>query len=110
MEVPEFTLVEYGAGTGLLCRDMLDYLHPHIQPGYKLNYFMIERSLSMREKQKTIVPSSVQWVEEIQDMETFTGCVISNEVVDNFPVHLLPRLLSRQRSPAERVSHVSVTA
>jgi SAM-dependent MidA family methyltransferase len=87
LDVSEFTLVEYGAGTGLLCRDIHDYLQPHIQPGYKLNYIIIEKSLAMREKQKTIVPSSVQWVEGIQDMEAFTGCVLSNEVIDNFPVH-----------------------
>jgi SAM-dependent MidA family methyltransferase len=83
----EFTIVEYGAGTGRLCRDILHRLGRNEQLYEKLHYCIIERSAAMREKEKAIANEKITWCQSIRDLPAFTGCVLSNEVVDNFPVH-----------------------
>ena len=47
-----FTIIEYGAGTGLLCHDILEYLKNNTKLYDELNYCIIEKSAVMREKQK----------------------------------------------------------
>lgn len=87
LDVREFTIVEYGAGTGILCRDLVNYIESNIHPNKYLNYIIIEKSPSLRATQATIVPPGVKWVDAINEMKPFVGCVLSNEVIDNFPVH-----------------------
>ena len=82
-----FTVVEYGAGTGLLCRDILSRLKLNADLYEKLNYFIIERSGAMRERERQLIPNKVQWKESIGDIGPVVGCVFSNELVDNFSVH-----------------------
>jgi len=55
LDVTEFTIVEYGAGTGILCKDILDYIKTNIQSYKHLNYFIIEKSPSLRKTQSAIV-------------------------------------------------------
>jgi SAM-dependent MidA family methyltransferase len=82
-----FTIVEYGAGTGSLCYSILDYLKNN-QPLYdKLHYCIIEKSPVMREKEKTHLPEKVSWYDSIHDISPISGCILSNELVDNFSVH-----------------------
>src|SRR5215212_8797130 len=50
----EFTVVEYGAGTGRLCNDILNALKNNQELYDNLHYCIIERSDAMREKQKAI--------------------------------------------------------
>src|ERR1700743_3856387 len=45
-----FTVVEYGAGTGLLCRDILPRLSANPRLYDHLQYYIIEKSDAMREK------------------------------------------------------------
>src|SRR3970040_1230612 len=52
LEKKPFTIVEYGAGTGLLCHDILDYLKNNNFLYDNLNYCIIEKSSNMREIQK----------------------------------------------------------
>jgi SAM-dependent MidA family methyltransferase len=82
-----FTIVEYGAGTGLLCHDILCRLKQN-RPFYdKLSYFIIEKSESMRVKERDLLPEKVCWKDSIRDIPVITGCIFSNELVDNFSVH-----------------------
>lgn len=82
-----FTIVEYGAGTGVLCHDILDYLS-HNQEFYdQLNYCIIEKSPSMREKEQQHLHEKVNWYSSIHDIPKITGCILSNELLDNFSVH-----------------------
>jgi SAM-dependent MidA family methyltransferase len=82
-----FTIVEYGAGTGSLCHDILDYLKSN-KPLYdQLNYCIIEKSPAMREKQKRHLHEKVSWHKSIQEISEITGCILSNELLDNFSVH-----------------------
>lgn len=82
-----FTIVEYGAGTGALCNDILHYLQNN-QPLYdELNYCIIEKSEAMQKWQKQNLYSKVSWHASIEELAPVTGCILSNEVLDNFPVH-----------------------
>lgn len=87
LNVPGFTIVEYGAGTGMLCKDILDYIKTNIPADRYLSYFIIEKNHSLRETQSMTLPSEVRWVDSINDLNPFEGCILSNELVDNFPVH-----------------------
>jgi SAM-dependent MidA family methyltransferase len=82
-----FTIVEYGAGTGLLCRDILCRLGENAELYEKLNYFIIEKSGVMRERERRLLGDKVEWRGAIDEIGEVTGCIFSNELVDNFAVH-----------------------
>ena len=90
-----FTLVEMGAGQGLVAADVLSGLRSHFPTCFaSLEYTIVEKSASLRaEQQKRLsqwqgegVDLSWQAFEEILK-ESVVGCVFSNELVDAFPVH-----------------------
>jgi SAM-dependent MidA family methyltransferase len=86
-----FHLIEYGAGTGSLCRQVLEAA-PHLGSGFDqaLIYTIIERSAFLRALQQAALldlVARVSWVRP-EDGDTFAcGCVVANEVVDAIPVH-----------------------
>ena len=82
-----FTVVEYGAGTGLLCRDILHRLSANRRLYDSLQYYIIEKSEPMREKERRLLPDKVQWINSVNDIPPVTGCILSNELLDNFSVH-----------------------
>lgn len=82
-----FTVVEYGAGSGLLCRDILSGLRENGELYKNLNYFIIEKSAAMRERERFLLPEKVEWKDSIGEIGAVTGCIFSNELVDNFAVH-----------------------
>ena len=87
---PTFSIVEYGAGNGTLCRDILQYLKSNSSLYKHLRYYIIEKSPSMIEREKNVLTSfagKVQWISYIKEIAGFTGCVLSNELVDNFSTH-----------------------
>jgi SAM-dependent MidA family methyltransferase len=85
---PDFTIVEYGAGTGALSRDILTHFKKNNPALYnKLHYCIIEKSEAMRQGEKKMLGEKVTWHDNIKEIGPFTGCVISNELVDNFSVH-----------------------
>jgi SAM-dependent MidA family methyltransferase len=82
-----FTIVEFGAGDGTLCHDILDYFRNYTDLYERLNYVIIEKSPFMREKEKIHLPEKVCWHDRLETVGAFIGCVLSNELVDNFAVH-----------------------
>jgi SAM-dependent MidA family methyltransferase len=91
-----FEIVEMGGGRGFLCGDILDWAKkkaPHFFN--RLKYILLETSPhAIREQKERLHPyeeeGKIDWV----NMETFekevnraTGCFLSNELVDAFPVH-----------------------
>jgi len=82
-----FKIVEYGAGTGLLCHDILDNLKKNKALYAGLCYCIIEKSASMREIEKKYLSEKVSWYDSIDEIPELNGCVISNELIDNFAVH-----------------------
>ncbi len=82
-----FKIVEFGAGTGLLCHDILDYLKNKDHLYENLNYCIIEKSARMLEIQKAHLLEKVSWYSRIKEIPEIDGCVLSNELIDNFSVH-----------------------
>jgi SAM-dependent MidA family methyltransferase len=85
-----FTLVEMGAGQGLLAADILNYLQQHYLDFFaSLEYVIVEKSLALRqEQQQRLQDFSLRWcnLEDIPPL-SITGCFFSNELVDALPVH-----------------------
>src|SRR5882672_676135 len=57
-----FTIVEYGAGTGRLCSDILGYLRVNEEMLGSLKYYIIEKSPAMRKRQQLVLPPIVKWI------------------------------------------------
>jgi SAM-dependent MidA family methyltransferase len=87
MDKEPFTIVEYGAGPATLCRDILISLKKNDLLYDGLRYCIIEKSEAMQEEEKKILPEKVSWYHRIEDIPDLTGCVLSNELIDNFAVH-----------------------
>jgi SAM-dependent MidA family methyltransferase len=93
-----FQIVEMGAGKGLLCADILGYCRDHLYRFYDhILYILAEKSPVSEAKQKALLAEfSAQgkagWVNPeglLSEKNHFTGCLLSNELIDSFPVHLV---------------------
>jgi SAM-dependent MidA family methyltransferase len=92
-----FTLVEMGAGQGLLAGDVLRYLYrQHPDCFESLEYIIIEKASGLIAQQEQLLKNlnlpntqlPIRWcsLEQIPE-ESITGCFFSNELVDALPVH-----------------------
>jgi SAM-dependent MidA family methyltransferase len=98
LEYPNpFTLVEMGAGQGLIVQDVLRYLHRHHFECFEaLRYIIVEQSSTLVAQQQQQLANlsqswgNLQWqtLAEIPQ-NSIVGCCFSNELVDAFPVHQL---------------------
>ena len=91
----QFTLVEIGAGQGLVAADVLGELRSHHPTCFKaLNYIIVEKSAALKAEQQRRLSHwqsegiSLSWrsLEEIPP-DSVVGCCFSNELVDALPVH-----------------------
>ncbi len=92
-----FQIVEMGAGHGLLAVDILRYLSREA-PQISLDYKIVERSPLLQRSQQQQLKAGlapqlldhIHWHtwEDLSD-QSITGCFLSNELVDAFPVHLV---------------------
>lgn len=97
MATPEhFDIVEVGAGNGQLARDILDTI-AEINPGLYdlLVYRLIEAEPSLQDIQREMLAdhgNKAAWSAPA-DLSTgklsISGCLLSNELIDSFPVHLV---------------------
>lgn len=87
MDSNPLVIVEYGAGSGALCAGILRYLKKNEALYNNLKYYIIEKSDSLRSTQQKCLYEKVEWIGSINELAEFNGCVLSNEVVDNFSVH-----------------------
>ena len=85
MACDSFAIVEYGAGQGALCKDILYYLENYTSIYNNINYYIIEKNRIKKQQ----VHHKVTYIEHIQEINGFCGCVVSNELIDNFPVHVV---------------------
>ena len=83
----KFTVVEMGAGTGLLSLDVIEYLKKNPEIFNYLDYCIVEKSLVLQNEQKEKLGENVRWCNSLNELSGMTGCVFSNELVDAFPVH-----------------------
>ncbi len=100
MDQPDrFDVVEQGAGSGLLARDILRWASKREPSFHKaLGYRIVEISPALRRRQQeTLAPhTDIEWLHELPD--AIEGCLLSNELIDSFPVH---RIVHRDRQLME---------
>lgn len=87
----EFDVLEMGAGAGYLCKDILDSLRGR-GVFEALRYGIIESSPAVAEEQRLLLsdhPDRVKWFTSIPETGGIRGCLLSNELLDAFPVHLV---------------------
>jgi SAM-dependent MidA family methyltransferase len=91
-----FEIVEVGAGNGRLARDILDAIGERNREFYgALTYRLIEAEPSLAQTQREILEGHLDkaaWSDPADMAEgklSFTGCLLSNELVDAFPVHVV---------------------
>lgn len=84
-------ILEFGAGTGHLCVDLLSELER--QHALPLEYFILEVSAGLKARQQARIhqaiphlASRVKWI-STWPKEPFEGVMIANEVLDAMPVH-----------------------
>ena len=89
-----FTLVEMGAGQGLLAVDVLTALQRNHPDCFAcLKYVIIERSPTLIKAQQHQLrqfleaETLIDWCDFADSPSSITGCWFSNELVDAFPVH-----------------------
>ncbi|MCY3727808.1 MAG: SAM-dependent methyltransferase [Nitrospira sp.] len=93
---PVFHLVEMGPGDGTLLRDILQECREQ-QASFlpRLACIPVERSPVFRRRQQETLAGwkeqgeGIQWVDDLQSIvdASLTGTLLSNELVDAFPVH-----------------------
>jgi SAM-dependent MidA family methyltransferase len=87
-----FSLVEMGAGQGLIAADVLGALQNHFPACFAaLSYQIVEKSDQLRASQQDRLSpwdGRVDWIalDAIAD-DSITGCFFTNELVDALPVH-----------------------
>ncbi len=89
-----FQIVEQGAGEGHLALDILDALAEESPDFYaRLTYTLVEVSEDNRQRQAANLKNHVDkvvWSGE-EDWSITSGCFLSNELVDAFPVHVVEK-------------------
>ncbi len=86
-----FHAVEMGAGMGYLAKDMLEYLKNR-NIFQHIRYVIVEISPHMKANQERLLSEfrdKVSWASSINELESVTGCFMSNELLDAFPVRLV---------------------
>ncbi|MDL2358139.1 MAG: SAM-dependent methyltransferase [Pseudomonadota bacterium] len=82
-------ILEFGAGTGKLARDVLTAL---VDAGVQIDsYAIVELSGELRARQQLALKDfpQVRWLDGFPD--TFSGVVLANEVLDAMPVELVTK-------------------
>ena len=81
-----FTVVEPGAGDGLLCRDILSYAED-FPGGFRdaLSYVCIDRRVAAGHQRD--LKHAHRIVADTLPVNVVDGCILSNELLDAFPVH-----------------------
>lgn len=90
-----FIVIEFGAGDGMLARDILSWLAgKHRDCFQDLQYRIVEISARLVTRQQATLAEyvhKVNWVDkkELIRQGPVDGVALSNELIDAFPVHLL---------------------
>ena len=85
-------ILEFGAGSGKLARDIL--LELEKSNALPRKYYILEVSPDLRQRQQMLLADEaphllarIEWLEQLPD--AFTGIVLANEVLDAMPVHII---------------------
>ena len=83
----DFTVVEYGGGNGRLCHHIIQQLKNNNDLYENFQYRIIEKKGRIPESEKWIIPGKLSWHESIHELAPINGCILSNELVDNFSIY-----------------------
>lgn len=98
----DFVVAEQGAGEGHLAIDILDAVREEFPAFYaRLRYRVVEISEEARQRQEQTLrrhldAGRLDWC-RLDDLKGMRGCLLSNELVDAFPVHLVQTVAGRLR-------------
>jgi len=87
-----FTVVEVGAGRGFLSEGIISYIRRELDWGDEWRYVIVERNPHVRQVQEELLSEHggvVQWASSLAEVGRFCGCIVSNELLDSFPVHVI---------------------
>ena len=88
-------ILEVGAGSGYLAKDILDYFNSTSLDMYKkIKYYIAERSDYLISEQKKVLKehnNKIEW-KTLENLQNFEGIVFSNELIDAFPVHRIIKI------------------
>ncbi len=90
----EFQIVEAGSGRGFLALDMLDFLKGR-ELYTKLSYHIVELNSSMAGRQAGLLRAhneKITWHDVLAGAGPVRGMIITNELLDALPVHLVVML------------------
>jgi len=92
LEATDGDILEIGAGTGKLARDLL--LEMETLGHLPRRYYILEASADLQQRQHDLlardVPRLVEKVEWLTGLpDTFTGLILGNELLDALPAHLV---------------------
>lgn len=89
-EMEQADMLEFGAGSGIMAADiLLEMERLHALPG---NYYIVELSAELRERQKrTVMDKAPHLIEKLQwldalPQQAIQGVIVANEVLDAMPV------------------------
>ncbi|NWF52594.1 MAG: SAM-dependent methyltransferase [Nitrospirae bacterium] len=86
----DFLIIEIGTGAGYMCKDILDFLRS--RSSNSLNYLIIENNPFMQNRQMRLLEDhldKIKWVYSLSGLRNLRGCIVSNELLDAFPVSLI---------------------
>jgi len=89
----EFHIIEAGAGRGYLAADLLAYLKDTAFFS-TIRYTIVEMSPFMQQRQEHLLApciDRIRWTRSLSEIAGVTGCIVSNELLDAFPVHSVCR-------------------
>ncbi len=98
----DFKIIEMGSGAGYLCKDMLEYFKgvgasrgrgaSEREIFKSLQYIIVELNPAVIENQKNLLnefSDKIRWSSALGELSKVKGCILSNELLDAFPVHLI---------------------
>ena len=83
----EFKVVELGAGSASLAASVLE----SVDTASSIRWVLVERfkGIEARQREELREHPEVEWASSLREVSPGDGCILANEVLDNFPVHLL---------------------
>ena len=89
-EITKFNLLEVGAGEGIMAKDIIKTLQRFKNIEFK--YFILEKSKNLIKLQnKNLKRFKVKWINNLKDFNKNNLFILSNELLDSFPVKHLKK-------------------
>jgi SAM-dependent MidA family methyltransferase len=86
-----FDIVEIGAGIGYIANDILKDISGQFSDSLRYNIIEVNPK-SLRILNNNLLPSdNLRIIKDIAELDNIEGCVLSNELIDALPVHIVKK-------------------